>query len=69
MIILLGSELIPLSDMDDLSCPLVLTGVLVGEMKDRADPGRVMLQQLVRKLYKHWCGKIWFLFYVLSILV
>jgi hypothetical protein len=34
----------PLSEMDDLSWGLDLTGVLVGEMKDRADPGLVKLQ-------------------------
>ncbi len=34
----------PLSEMDDLSWGLDLTGVLVGEMKERADPGLVKLQ-------------------------
>jgi hypothetical protein len=33
----------PLSEMDDLSWGLDLTGVLVGEMKERADPGLVKL--------------------------
>jgi hypothetical protein len=33
----------PLSEMDDLSWGLDLTGVLVGEIKERADPGLVKL--------------------------
>ncbi len=43
-IIILVRELMPLSEMDDLSWGLDLTGVLVGEIKERADPGLVKLQ-------------------------
>ncbi len=42
-LLILVRELMPLSEMDDLSWGLDLTGVLVGEMKERADPGLVKL--------------------------
>jgi hypothetical protein len=41
----------PLSEMDDLSWGLDLTGVLVGEIKERADPGLVKLQIVEIVLY------------------
>jgi hypothetical protein len=48
MQIILGKELIPLREREDLSCGRTLTGVLVGEMKDRAEPGLVILNIFVK---------------------